>query len=257
MRPGQSRLAGGALGSSWAVPRDTELAAAVATAHGPWSGLRWSWLFPLVTPYTARLLGACAPWGLSPRPGSVDLAHLRWVGMQMAVMGQFLRAIRAGLGSTSLGPGRPRDDAPCAAGPPVAPWLSGWEARWPFPWVCSCSLLGVGPCVSVAGLLGGAVWFVASSGVRTDALRLRDCASGRTGAPRALRGVRSLGRPGRSGARWPSPWVCGMQFARGGVSSCWLGGFVGTVKIRRSLGMRLHLARERRRRPAYDWSWDG
>ena len=62
------RLAGGAGGISWAVPRDTELAAAVATAHGPWSGLRWNRLFPLVTPYTARLLGACMPWGLFP-PG--------------------------------------------------------------------------------------------------------------------------------------------------------------------------------------------
>ena len=60
------QLAGGAGGISWAVPRDTELAAAVATAHGPWSGPRWSWLFPLVTPYTARLFGACTPWGLFP-----------------------------------------------------------------------------------------------------------------------------------------------------------------------------------------------
>ena len=51
---------------SWAVPRDTELAAAVATAHGLWSGLRWSRLSPLVSPYTARLFGACMPWGFLP-----------------------------------------------------------------------------------------------------------------------------------------------------------------------------------------------
>ena len=60
------QLAGGAGGISWAVPRVTELAAAVVTAHGPWSGPRWNRLFLLVTPYTARLLGACTPWGRFP-----------------------------------------------------------------------------------------------------------------------------------------------------------------------------------------------
>ena len=78
------------MGLSWAVPRDTELAAAVATAHGLWSGLRWSRLSPLVSPYTARLFGTCMPWGFLPPakasgPGMPSRGELGFQSVQRAL----------------------------------------------------------------------------------------------------------------------------------------------------------------------------